>query len=55
MVRFVMFVRFLIVCGVVYILLRRHIPSRLTGCCSFPPSPPVNARYNDSCGLPNAI
>ena len=27
----------------IYILLRRHVPSRLAGCCSFPPSLLVNA------------
>ena len=25
--------------------LRRHVPSGLAGCCSFPPSPPVNAGH----------
>ena len=29
----------------IYILLRLHVPSRLAGCCSIPPSPPVNAGH----------
>ena len=27
------------------LVLRRHVPSGLAGCCSFPPSPPVNAGH----------
>ena len=29
----------------IYIYFRRHVPSGLAGCCSFPPSPPVNAGH----------
>ena len=49
----------------IYILLRHNVPSKLAGCCSFPPSPPVNAGHkrwlwsaecgSAECGLPNVV
>ena len=36
---------YIYICVYICILLRRHVPSGLAGCCSFPPSTPVNAGH----------